>query len=229
MGRFAFRSRRTYIVSGFLGLGIIGILFALASFLTSAQYSAVASAIQAAAVVPAIAIAASALLRDSHDRRVDRVLDFHRELTSGEVLQARDRLGAHLRKHGVDGRVRPTSRDELRDDLKLSRYSTDHSNKPRSDVNVILRFFERVNAARIAATVDYPLLAELIGRHAAWWNLAIKDPGDDEVPRAPLRELATWADEFVLANQDRYSYLRNWGSNRQREFRHATFGSENKV
>lgn len=213
------------------GLGIIIILLVLCvlvipvSLLTASQYSAMASAIQAAAVVPAVAIAALALNRDSRDKRVDRVLDLHREFNSGELKDAKKRLSVHLREHGVDRHVRPTTHEELRDDPVLSKYSSAHDHSPRSDATEILRFFERVNAVRTARSVDEPLLVELICRDATWWDLAIRD-SSDQVPRAPLRELADWANKFALDNQGKYTSLRNWGQNRSREFGEYSINAE---
>jgi hypothetical protein len=190
-----------------------------ATALTASQYSTVASVIQAAAVIPAIVIAALALNRDSRDKRVDRVLELHRELNSGELKEAKRRLTSHLREHGPAGHVRPTTYEELRDDPVMSKYSSEPGCNPRSDASEILRLFERANAARITGIIDEPLFVELICRHATWWNLAIKDSSDlDQNPRAHLRELAQWADAFALRHRRRYSYLRNWGQNRRREY-----------
>ena len=92
MPRFSSSRRRLYIFGGIIGLVILGVLLISAALLSASQYAALASTIQAIAVVPAIAIAAIALTADSHDKRVDRVLDFHKEFNSGEVLGATVRL-----------------------------------------------------------------------------------------------------------------------------------------
>jgi hypothetical protein len=105
----------------------------------------------------------------------------------------------------------------LRHHPVLSRYEADGDHLPIRDVNLILRFFERVNAARTARSVDLPLLAELVGRHATWLDLAIKRE-NDQVPREPLHDLAAWSDEFVARNRNRYPYFRNWGTNRHEDF-----------
>lgn len=217
MAVFRDLTRSPYAVGSIIIVVVLSALIIPAALLTTGQYSAVAAAIQAAAVVPAVAIAAISLSRDSRDKRVDRVLDLHREFNFGELKEAKRRLATHLREHGVDGKVRRTTHDELLNDPVMSKYSSIADIRPRSDSTEILRFFERANAARIARIVDEPLFVELICRHAAWWNLAIVD-SDDRVPRAPLRELADWANSFALSNQNRYSFLRNWGENRTREF-----------
>jgi hypothetical protein len=217
MIRFSFSRHRPYIFGGIIGLVILGVFLISATLLNANQYASMASTIQAIAVVPAIAIAAIALTNDGHDKRVDRVLDFHKELNSGEVLNATVRLATHLREHGQEGKVRPVTRDELIGDSVLSRYSKEQESTPREDAGIILRFFERANAARVAQTVDPPLMAELVGRNAAWWNRAITGPGYG-ISRAPLRDLANWADKFASENCDKYPYLQQWGEHRYKEF-----------
>jgi hypothetical protein len=214
MTKFVIDHRRWYAVGGLFG--VVTILAILALFLTSSQFYAVAAIVQAVAVIPAVIIAALALANDSRGKQVDRVLDFHREFNSEELQSACMRLIAHLREHGTNGRVRPTSRDELRHDPVLSRYANGIGSDPRSDVSLILRFFERVNAAKTARIADPSLLAELIGRHAAWWDSAITYTNDD-IARDSLRQLSTWADGYASTNQERFPYLRNWRKNVQRE------------
>lgn len=228
MIKLAASRHRPYVFGFAIGLLIIGLLLVSALLLSASQYSAVASTVQAIAVIPAIGVAALALISDSRDKRVDRVLDLHKEFTSGDVQAAKGRLSLHLRAHGINGRVRPTSREELTHDPALSKYSSNHNFRPRADLDLILRFFERTNAARIAQTIDAPMLVELIGRHAAWWDLAIVETRD-EVPRAPLRELAIWANDFVHSNRSRYSSFRNWGQNRDREFGQLGAGSGDEM
>jgi hypothetical protein len=219
---------RPYVLGCVVGVLILAALLISASLLNANQYGALASTIQAVAVIPAIAIAALALTRDSRDTRVDRVLDLHRELNSSDMADAKVRLAAHLRKHGIDGKVRPTSREELRDDPVLSKYGPDSPFNPRVDVDLILNFFERADVARASNTVEPQLLVELIGRSATWWNLAITGIMD-EMPRSHFSELADWADDFVLKHQNRYSYLRNWGRNRNREFGYVAAGVDDET
>ena len=120
------------------------------------------------AVIPAIAIAALALTRDSRDKRVDQFLISLRSFIQ-PFEEAKTRLAAHLRRHGVNGKIRPTSREEIGGDPVLSRYDLDSQSSPKNDVDLLLRFFERVDVARTANSVEGPLLVELIGRAATWW------------------------------------------------------------
>ena len=208
---------RPYVLGCIIGVLILAALLISTSLLSANQYGSLASAIQAAAVIPAIAIAALALTRDSRDKRVDRVLDLHKELHSNDLEEAKARLTAHLRKHGIDGKIRPTSREELRDDPVLSRYDSNSQFSPKADADLLFRFFERADVARLSNSVEAPLLVELIGRAATWWDLAITGV-IDEVPRSHLKELAEWSNDFAIDHRHKYSYLQNWGSNRNREF-----------
>jgi hypothetical protein len=214
---------RPYVIGCAIGALLLVALPISASLLNATQYGAVASTVQAVAVVPAIAIAALALTRDGHDKRVDRVLDLHKELHSSDIEGATVRLSTHLRRHGVDGKARPTSREELRHDSVLSTYGAGGIFTPIADLDLILRFCERADVARIANTVEPSLLVELIGRFAGWWNLAITGVMD-EIPRSHLSELANWAEAFALKHQKEYPYLRNWGRNRNREFGYVADG-----
>jgi len=217
MKLFTHLASRTVVFGCITGLVILATLLVLASLVTDSRYVALTAAIQAAAVIPSITIAGLALTRDSRDKRVDRVLELHRELHSPDLASAKARLTVHLMLHGTDGKIRPASREELAKDPALSRYEADDAFSPRRDVDLILRFFERADVARIANSVESSLLVELIGRSAAWWNLVIGG-NVDEVPRSHLQELAEWANNFAFRHKDRYSYLQNWGRNRDGEF-----------
>jgi hypothetical protein len=217
MGLANWRRRRPYLVGIIIGFAILIVLLVSASVLSASQYGALASTIQAIAVIPAIAIAAISLNNDGHDKRVDRVLDFHKEINSGYVQDAMTRLSGHLRERSADGRVRPISREELRNDPILSKYKSDRDSNPWADAGIIQTFFQRANAARVAQTVDMPLMAELVGRSAAWWSLAINDPGFG-ISLSPMRELAAWTDKFAADNHRKFPSMREWGQNRRAEF-----------
>ena len=99
----------------------------------------------------------------------------------------------------------------------LWRYDLDSQSSPKNDVDLLLRFFERVDVARTANSVEGPLLVELIGFAATGRDLAITGV-IEEVPRYHLRRLAEWSNEFALNHRHKYAYLQNWGANRNREF-----------
>ena len=217
MRMISWRRYRPYVVGLLIGCVTLAVLLVPASHVTAIQYGAVASIVQAVAVIPAIVIAAIALTNDSRDKRVDRVLDFHKELNSGYVQDAMARLSGHLRGHSDDGKIRPTSGQELRDDPVLSKYRSCRDPSPWDDAGTISLFFQRANAARVAHTVYLPLMAELIGRSAAWWSLAIRDPGYG-ISLSPMRELGAWTDKFAADSSHRDPRVREWGQSRYTEF-----------
>jgi cytochrome c-type biogenesis protein CcmH/NrfG len=101
MTRFIIGQRQSYVAVALASFSILAVIVTLILLLSSNQYNAVASSVQAIAVIPAITIAALALIGDNRGKRVDRVLNFHREFNSGEIQKAAVRLTAHLREHGA--------------------------------------------------------------------------------------------------------------------------------
>lgn len=184
----------------------------------SGRYSAYAAGLQAFGIVTAFLVGAIAIYFDGRDRRVDRVYSLHQELTVGELDDARRRLVDHLRKHSGPGPLqRRYSPDELRVDPTLDHYDGPQQDfTPRSDLGLLLRFFERARLVREAGSAHDAVFVELIGRHAGWWNCVIKN--ENRKSRKGLMGLGTWADDFATKNQDRYEYLRDWGETRRKEF-----------
>lgn len=154
----------------------------------------------------ALAIALLAQWGESADRKVDRVMDFHRELTSGPTGEARTRLGWLYREERKKGQLPTYTRRRLRN--KSYTIASPQGDSPRTDADRLLRFFERANAARVRGSLDEPTAALLLGMHATWWNKAI---GDDETDptRLPLRSLADWSAEYV-SNHPHYPGFENW-------------------
>lgn len=185
--------------------------------MSETSFSNYLAAFQAVGVVLALAIGVWTIVAGAHNQRVDRVLSLHAELTGGETDHARRRLATHLRKTAPPGtNVRQASVDELRDEPDSTAYSTDSNHKPTEDAIVVLRFFERVRLAQHSKALDDPMTAELIGRHAGWWNQAITL--DDRTSRKALSEFAEWANDFASRNDKRYPYLESWGDTRLRDF-----------
>ena len=204
---------------------LIGIVVAVVilpiPWATPAEYQAIVAGVQALGLVVALLIAALALTGDQNDRRVDRVLQLHEDLVSGDVGAARSRLAYHLRTLGPEheGRryvLQPTQ-DQLVHDRKLHRYS-DHEattdSTPREDRVMLLRFFERADAARREKTVHLPLLHELIGSHALWWDAALWLEDHERSHRRALRDLAQWVSDYASIHQ--CSYVSSWARNTSR-------------
>lgn len=201
-----------------LGVACLLVIFIPLAILSSQEYSAYAAAVQAVGVLLAILVALTTLNSDSKDRRVDRTLALHSELTEGSVGDARRRLAFHLRQHGdTDYPVRCVAIHELRDNAMLSKYRNDTgAHDPYTDAELLMRFFERCRLALLRGSVDNPLFAELIGRNSAWWDKAFKD--DSTNARTALKELANWASAFARENKTRYSFFANWGAARRYDF-----------
>lgn len=214
-----------------LGALLVVLLLALpVPWLAPDRYQAYTSALQAVGVLATLGIAAATLRGDSRDRRVDRVLELHHELISGETGAARTRLGAHFRRNGTKPWVLQATIDQLADSKShLSKYQ-DASIKrrrwvrrqpawppetPRDDAALLLRFFERAWLAQATGSLDDSMCASLIGTHAGWWNRAIlPSPGS---MRAALAEFADWADRFAESHAPE-SRFAGWGKTRQKDF-----------
>ncbi|MBV1853396.1 hypothetical protein [Catellatospora tritici] len=194
---FATRRSKWATVSAVLAAGVGWTVLAL--LLDRGAYDALTGGVQAVGVVAALGLAAATLARDNRDRRVDRVLALHQELMTGDLWQARQRLVTHLtklgqdqRKKGEPDRVRRVTRTDLRRDGDASVYA-DGTGSPRIDADLIVRFFERAEAARRTHSLHLPLFGELIGRHALWWNVALIADDRTWTSRQSLTELADWA------------------------------------
>jgi hypothetical protein len=213
-----------------LGVLLLVLLLAVpAPWLAPDRYQAYTSGVQAVGVLATLLIAMVTLRGDSRDRRVDRVLALHYELTSGETGIARRRLGAHFRRNGTKPWVLQTTIDQLADSKsRLSKYqdaSIKHrwvsrqpaspQQTPRDDAGLLLRFFERAWLAQTTGSLDDSMCASLIGRHAGWWDRALlPSPGP---PRAALAELAAWANKFAESHASE-SQFADWGKSRQKDF-----------
>lgn len=119
--------------------------------------------------------------------RVQRTIDLHRDLTTGEVGAARDRFTTLMWKRGEALASRnvchvPTWLELLPDVLggggrgELGEYRAEdkiagaEGAEPMRDLYTVLWCFERIEAGRAGRALDRRLLAELIASHAVWWN-----------------------------------------------------------
>jgi hypothetical protein len=168
---------------------------------------------------------------DVYDRRVDRIYDLHRELTTGEVDSARRRLTSHINNLSREeitenGSTRQYVRRVSPKDLREGPYSTypfepdKNVLNPRRDLGVLLRFFQRARIQQEAGSVDDAVFVELIGRHAAWFNCAVKV--DASRTRLNLMEIGTWVDQRAAELAPIHSYLRDWGNSRRKDFGSVT-------
>jgi len=204
---------------------VIGIFVGVPiGWLSPSGYSEFAAALQAVGILGAAALAVETLKSDRHDKLADRSLSLHRELTGGELGEARRRLALHLRRFGTDREpVRQVLISELRDMPQYATYAPPVSSgsSPFQDANLLVRFFERCRLVQRSGSIDEPIFVELIGRHAAWWNLALLP--DHTNARLALHRLADWANDYAVTRHAKYDYLNNWASERRLDFP-ASFG-----
>jgi len=146
----------------------------------------------AALVIAAIAAVVVAFVRlraGQHATKVQRAIDLHRDLTTGEVGEARDRFATLMWKHGerLAGRNQchaPTWLELLPDVLgggdrgRLGEYRTEdkipgaEGAEPMRDLYTVLWCFERIEAGRAGGALDSRMLDDLIAPHAVWWDEA---------------------------------------------------------
>lgn len=170
----------------------------------------------ALATVVALVVAYVVAIRQLREQRraagVERTLSFHRDLTTGEIGLARDRLSEAM------WRVGSQQRKNAQDDYKcwqpswmellgakyvelsgsvvdLSVYpedmEPDANETPLRDLYKILWCFERIGAAREAGLLDNPLAERILGNHAVWWDyLCARVPPESTRYRKNLERLA---------------------------------------
>lgn len=182
-----------------IGLGAAGVLAVLvvaALLLTPERLSGVAAAVQAVAVVPLLGIGVVTLLRDNAEKRADRTLALHDELMTGQVWRARTRLVEEIRHKHPRGPLVRVARRAMRDSPAWHTYSDPKFDDalPVVDANLILRFFEKAEAALRAKAVDEDLFLDLIGRHAYWWDNVFLPEADGYV-RQRLERLGRWTED----------------------------------
>ena len=164
----------------------------------------------------ALVIAVIAQAGDIGNRKVDRVLELHREMTSGQTGDARTRLGWFYRHSRSNGTLPRLTRAQLKSETYKESDMDCAAPTPRLDSDRLLRFFERVNAARDQGSLDDYSAALLLGRQATWWDRAIRRD-DDDPTRRPLAVFADWSSDFVRgkANDPRFA---GWATRTELDF-----------
>ena len=133
-------------------------------------------------------------------RQVERAIAAHRDLTTGEVGAARDRLTTLLWQEGEATYSRnvcwrPYFQELLPPRGRLGLYHADvlgnDESEPMRDL-FNLWCFERIDAARVGEALDQDMLFRLIAHHAVWWDELLQNIGSkpmfDPVAR-PRRRL----------------------------------------
>jgi hypothetical protein len=203
------------------------VTFLPAIWLTSGQFSAYATAIQAFAVLLALVFAARSISSEVRDRRLDRVLTLHSTFMEGELGAARYRFIRHLRSNrNPQGLITRITRDpDLMDGQPLAEYPATYAAAfrgyhPRQDANLVVRHFERVESARVAESIDENLLFRLLGPQVVWWDNAL------EWERArrgtwALHRLADWARQYVIDHPELTDPWGEWEWDIESDFGHT--------
>jgi hypothetical protein len=209
--------RRGWIIGITLVALLVVLLAVPASWLSPEEYSAWAAGIGAFFVAGSLLVAAAAVMNDNAGRRLDRTLELHEQLVSGELQTARLRLGHHLRAAGTDRKVYQPTASELRSGERLGSYGHDSSHSPSDDASLILKYFERAHGALVANSLDEPFFLRTIGREACWWARAFeRDTGPSSSARHALQALAQWADAH--AGRLGSEFTTDWGQTREADF-----------
>jgi hypothetical protein len=196
---------------------VAGVAFLTCGFLLdSGQYQALSAGVQAVGVLVALALGVSTLQADSRDRRVDRVIAYHEQISGGELQLARQRLIEYLLSRVSKDGLPVLSWAELRSQSQLSAY-IDPGESPVRDAQRLLEYFEGVWAARQAGATDDRLLFQLLGGCVSWWARAFSQ-ADAELSRS-IQEFAAWIQsEATKVPEDarvadwRASLVRDFGS-----------------
>ena len=172
-------------------IGLVAVVaFTVSIFLlSSGQYQALATGVQAVGVLVALALGVSTLRADSKDRRVDRVIAYHSQMTGGELQLARQRLIEYLLDHASGGVLPVLSWTDLRSQSKLIAYA-DSTESPVRDAQRLLEYFEGVWGAHNSGATEDNLLFLLLGGYVTWWDRALSE-ADADLSRS-LHEFAAW-------------------------------------
>lgn len=185
-------------------------------FVTPARYLAMVGGVQAVGLVVGLTVAVLSLLSGNDANRVDRVLDLHRELVSGDVGNARSRLADHLRRVGQaqlgSHYVYQPEKGDLRRNPQANAYEDAAAGdaRPATDRALLLRYFERADGALKEGILHHGLFHRLIGSHVLWWDAALINEDLDRPHRHSLALLAEWVVSYTGA--DVIAYTRYWAT-----------------
>jgi hypothetical protein len=223
--RIRLRGNPTLKTSIPIAISVALLTFGPARWQAPAVFAAYATALQAFAVLLALALAAQSFTSEIRDRRLDRVLSLHSTFMEGELGGARYRFIRHLRSNRTTtGRVQRITRNDLMEGQPLAEYPTHYwsafrDHNPRQDANAVIRHFERIDAARIAGSVDEDLLFRLMGPQAVWWDNALRwEPGRRGT--WSIHRLAVWARDYVREHSGMQLPWGEWEWDIEHDFGH---------
>ena len=174
-------------------------------------FTALGTCAAGVAAVFAVLYARKQIREAKRDRRVDRVLQLHAELTNGQVGRARDRFASYMWQLGEEATgericFQPTLEDlrppptpacetDLEDARQFGAYPSGLGAGPEDfplrDLHKILWWFDHIYESLQHKLVDKGLLLSLIGSHAIWWRhlcFRLNDPPHTY----SVEVLATW-------------------------------------
>jgi hypothetical protein len=139
---------------------------------------------QTALLVGALLYARRQVIDNRSTANIERVLELHATLTSGEVGDSRFRLSTALwltpERFGSSSDGRLCGRLWTGDRRNHEAYQLDvfgdaaASTAPSQDMHRILWCFQRAGEAFELGTVDKPLFVSMIGNHVMWWDMALR-------------------------------------------------------
>jgi hypothetical protein len=167
------RATSTYVVVSAVACVIV---LLPATWLTPEKFGAWATGLQTCGVLVALAIGATTVAADRHERRVERLVGFHAEYETGSISEPRQRLSRLIRQTEERGLGILSGRD-LRDG-SLS-YEADtvggETSTPGRDLALVLNYFDRLLKAQMRGAIDQHSLAESMGFHIRWWHKHVTD------------------------------------------------------
>ncbi|MBK5222012.1 MAG: hypothetical protein JJE52_03870 [Acidimicrobiia bacterium] len=145
---------------------------------------------------------------------MQRVIDLHRDLTSGEVGAARSRFTALMWKAGEkaegENLCHRFTWSEIRSPVLTDKHVVERGvlgtydrlpgipdgehAEPMRDLYSVLWCFERIEAGRLGHALDSEMLGQLVAHHAVWWNELTGNLGaDNDLPTIHLGSLRSLA------------------------------------
>jgi hypothetical protein len=170
--------------------------------------------VQAVGVLIALALGVSTLQADSRDRRVDRVIAYHSQISGGDLRLARKHLIEHFMGRSPAGVMPVLSWADLRSQSKTIGYA-DSAESPLRDAQRLLEYFEGVWDAHNSGATEDRLLFLLLGGYVTWWDRALSE-ADPYLSRS-LHEFAGWVSDVASGTPER-TRVADWQEGITRDF-----------
>lgn len=179
----------------------------------------------AIAICVGILVALIRFYRQKKFGNVERTIAFHRDITTGEVGDARDRFTEYMWQVGSDAGesnqcYQPSWAELLNskysdnEGLVLSRYPDSWELapdlNPLTDLYRVMWCFERISVADRNGLLDRKLTAKMLQSHAVWWDTLCENiPNKAMIHREGLSELASSLSGRALPNRNILQWARD--------------------